>query len=174
MNGKIYVESKPGKGSQFIFTIKIPYIEKDAGLPDNKKEVSTASNKGEFTGKKLLLAEDIEINREILISLLEDSGLAIDIAVNGKEAFDKFKAAPNSYDFIFMDMQMPEMDGIEATQHIRSLEAGMLSDRRVPIIAMTANVFKEDIDNCLAVGMNDHIGKPIDINTVYEKLHKFM
>jgi CheY-like chemotaxis protein len=127
---------------------------------------------GKFAGKKLLLAEDIEINREILIALLEDSGIIIDCAENGKEALDMMEAEPHKYNIVFMDIQMPIMDGLEATRRIRALPA--LQDSKLPIVAMTANVFKEDIEACLAAGMNEHIGKPLDIDRVLEVLRKHL
>jgi PAS domain S-box-containing protein len=127
---------------------------------------------GLFEGKKLLRAEDIEINREILISLLEDTGILIDCAENGKAALDMVEAAPDKYDIVLMDMQMPQMDGLEAARRIRALPA--LSGIELPIIAMTANVFKDDIENCLAAGMNDHLGKPIDFDIMVSKLRKYL
>ena len=127
---------------------------------------------GEFEGKRLLIAEDIEINREILLSLLEKTGLIIDCAFDGKEALEMVEAAPDKYDFIFMDIQMPRMNGLEATRRIRALpEASII---HLPIVAMTANVFKDDIDACLNAGMDDHIGKPLDFNTVLSKLRKYL
>ena len=139
---------------------------------------------GKFSGKKLLLVEDIEINREIIVSLLESTGIMIDCAENGKVALEMVKQAPEKYDVILMDMQMPQMDGLEATRRIRAIEAELQSasiasefpqiPRRVPIIAMTANVFKDDIEDCLEAGMDDHIGKPLDIEEVMKKLRKYL
>ena len=125
-----------------------------------------------FAGYHILLVEDIEINREIFFSLLEDTGLDIDIAENGRIALEKFKASPHAYNLILMDVQMPEMDGYEASSAIRGLEFPYAKE--VPIIAMTANVFKEDIEQCLASGMDDHIGKPIDQRIIMEKLHQYL
>jgi CheY-like chemotaxis protein len=174
MNGEIHVESKPGKGSSFIFTVKIKRTDQvaDERKTENAGAAHTTAKNNEFAGKKILLAEDVEINREIIISLLDGTGMIIDTAENGIEAFEKYSADPYAYDLIFMDMQMPEMDGIEATIKIRKYEADKLLANTVPIIAMTANVFKEDIDNCAAAGMNDHIGKPIDIDKVLEMLRR--
>jgi CheY-like chemotaxis protein len=126
-----------------------------------------------FDGKRVLLAEDVEINREIVITLLEPMGLVIDCAENGLEAVKEYTGSPESYDMILMDVQMPEMDGYEATRQIRAFEAEA-SRRNVPIIAMTANVFREDIEKCLAAGMNGHVGKPLDLNDVLEKMRQYL
>ncbi|MDR2965651.1 MAG: response regulator [Treponema sp.] len=127
---------------------------------------------GEFTDKKMLLAEDIEINREILLALLKDTGIQIDCAENGNEALEAVKAAPNKYDIIFMDVQMPKMDGLEATRRIRALPD--INNSKLPIIAMTANVFKDDIEKCLAAGMDAHLGKPLDIDKILETMRKYL
>jgi CheY-like chemotaxis protein len=127
---------------------------------------------GRFAGKKLLLAEDVEINREIIISLLEDTGISIDCAQNGLEAVEMIVASPDKYDAVLMDVQMPKMDGLEATRLIRAMNMQRLTS--LPIIAMTAHVFKSDIEECLKAGMNDHIGKPIDIDDVMKKLNKYL
>jgi signal transduction histidine kinase/CheY-like chemotaxis protein len=125
-----------------------------------------------FEGRKILLAEDVDINREIVLTLLESTGLVIDCAENGKQAVDLFAESPESYSMIFMDIQMPEMDGYEATRKIRLSEAP--NAKTIPIIAMTANVFKEDIEQCLEAGMNGHVGKPLDLNDVMEKLRRYL
>ncbi|MCL2125115.1 MAG: ATP-binding protein [Oscillospiraceae bacterium] len=127
---------------------------------------------GIFKGKRLLIAEDIEINREILISLLEDTGLCIDCAENGKEALDMVTSAPELYDLVLMDMQMPKMDGLESTKQIRAHPS--MCGIGLPIIALTANVFKDDINACLAAGMDDHLGKPLDIDRVFDILRKYL
>ena len=127
---------------------------------------------GLFAGRRILLAEDIEINREIVLSLLQNTGLAIDCAANGEEAVTMFEAAPSSYSMIFMDIHMPEVDGYEATRRIRALH--LPEAKTIPIVAMTANAFKEDIERCLAAGMNDHIGKPVDVDEIYRKLKRYI
>ncbi|MDR0289764.1 MAG: response regulator [Treponema sp.] len=150
----------------------IDCVNECLGLDAVDDEDAEVSAGGRFAGKKLLIAEDVEINREILLSLLEDTGLSMDCAENGVEAVEMVVAAPDKYDAILMDVQMPKMDGLEATRLIRSL-----ADQRavnIPIIAMTAHVFKSDIEECLAAGMNDHIGKPLDIDDVLKKLHKYL
>ncbi|MDR1330398.1 MAG: response regulator [Oscillospiraceae bacterium] len=115
----------------------------------------------DFSGRCVLLAEDVEINREIVIALLEPTKLHIECAENGKIAVKMFSENPELYDMVFMDVQMPEMDGYEAARSIRALDTPRAA--AVPIIAMTANVFREDIEKCLEAGMNGHIGKPLDI-----------
>ena len=126
----------------------------------------------DYTGHTILLAEDVEINREIVLALLESTNLIVDCAENGVKATELYEAHPSKYEIIFMDLQMPEMDGFEATRHIRSLEYPQA--RSVPIVAMTANVFKEDIERCIEAGMNDHIGKPINLEDVLAVLKKYL
>jgi CheY-like chemotaxis protein len=106
------------------------------------------------------------------MTLLEDTGLTIECAENGAKALSMIEAASNKYDIVFMDVQMPMMDGLEATRCIRALP-GHRCDR-LPIIAMTANIFKDDIEDCLAAGMDSHIGKPLDIDKVMEILRKYL
>ncbi|MDR3255414.1 MAG: response regulator [Synergistaceae bacterium] len=125
-----------------------------------------------FEGRRVLLAEDIEINREIVMTLLAPTGLSLDCAENGVAALRMFSESPEKYDMIFMDVQMPEMDGYEATRRIRALDTPYA--REIPIIAMTANVFREDIDKCHEVGMNGHVGKPIDLSEVLAKLREYL
>jgi CheY-like chemotaxis protein len=120
----------------------------------------------------VLLAEDVEINREIVSILLKPTKLKIESAENGEEAVSMFRKNPKKYDIIFMDVQMPEMDGYEATRRIRELD--IPEAKSVPIIAMTANVFKEDIEKCREVGMNEHIGKPLDMDDVFAILKEYL
>ena len=122
----------------------------------------------DFSDATLLLAEDVEINREIFIALLEDTNINIDVAENGRIAVNKFKEKPDRYNIIIMDVQMPEMDGCEATRMIRALD--IPKAKQIPIIAMTANAFKEDVAMCISCGMNDHLAKPIDVEAVTRKL----
>ena len=125
-----------------------------------------------FTEHRILLAEDIEINREIVKTLLEPTSLQIDCAENGKKAVELFRENPDLYDLIFMDIQMPEMDGYEATRQIRAMD--IPQSKTIPIIAMTANVFREDIEKCLAVGMDGHVGKPMNLEDVLYQLRKYL
>jgi len=140
------------------------------------KKVDDAQNEnnieGIYKGRRILLAEDVDINREIVTTLLEPTGLEIDCAENGKEALRKFSESPEKYDLIFMDIQMPEMDGYETTRKIRALNIPQA--KLVRIIAMTANVFRDDIERCFEAGMDNHIGKPIDFNEILEKLNIYM
>jgi CheY-like chemotaxis protein len=114
----------------------------------------------------------VEINREIIIMLLENTGIIIECAENGEEALNMVAKNPGKYDIVLMDIQMPKMDGHEAARQIRALpEAG--SDK-LPIIAMTANVFKDDVDACIAAGMDGHIGKPLDVDKMLDVLRKYL
>jgi signal transduction histidine kinase/CheY-like chemotaxis protein len=172
MDGRIWVESEQGEGSRFIFTVKVKRgaDNTDSALaPDIKSKLDINER---FAGKKLLIVEDVEINREILISLLQETGLGIDCAQNGLEAVEMIVNDPDKYDVVLMDIQMPKMDGLEATRRIRAMNVHRTQN--FPIIAMTAHVFTSDIEECLAAGMNDHIGKPFDIEDVLKKLHKYL
>jgi CheY-like chemotaxis protein/anti-sigma regulatory factor (Ser/Thr protein kinase) len=135
-------------------------------------EENAPDETGCFQGYRILLVEDVAINREIVQTLLEPSLLAIDCAETGTEAVRMFEAAPDAYDMILMDVQMPEMDGYEATRRIRDLAVPRATT--VPIVAMTANVFREDIEKSAAAGMNDHIGKPLDFDDVLRKLRIYL
>ena len=170
MGGKIWVESQPGEGSKFSFTVP---LMQSTSIPPS--EVSLASDDVaavKFGNRNVLLCEDIDLNREIVEILLSGFGLKIDHAENGIEAIEKFSANPDKYDIILMDLQMPLMDGLEATRQIRKLPLERAGT--IPIVAMTANVFKEDVEQCIDAGMNDHIGKPIDIDMLIKTLKKYI
>jgi len=126
----------------------------------------------DFHNHTLLIAEDVEINREIMGAILSDTGVSIDYAENGKIAVSLFQENSEKYSLVLMDINMPEMDGYEATRKIRSLN--LPGAKEIPIIAMTANVFKEDIEKCLESGMNNHTGKPIDANALFELLNTYL
>jgi signal transduction histidine kinase/ActR/RegA family two-component response regulator len=165
MDGKIRVDSSPGGGSTFTFTAR---LRRDKAEPDT----TGAPEEDNFSGFCILLADDVEINREIVISLLDPTGLTIDCAADGKEAVRMFREAPLRYHMIFMDLQMPEMDGLEATREIRASSApNALS---IPVVAMTANTFEEDVEKCLAAGMNHHLSKPLDMEALWDTLRKYL
>jgi signal transduction histidine kinase len=170
MQGTIWIESELGKGSKFIFTIKAKKGNADKVSADG----STESEENEFDFRKylILVAEDMEFNREILAKYLEKTGIAIDFVENGKIAVSKYKENTEKYNLILMDINMPEMNGDEATRAIRAFEANL--KKQIPIIAMTADVFKEDIEKCLSAGMTDHVAKPIVPKKICETLKKYL
>jgi CheY-like chemotaxis protein len=168
MNGKIDLESKEGEGSTFTFTIHCKAqaaMELQAQSADNELVIENYN----FSGKRCLLVDDIDINREIVIELLSDTGITIESAENGKEALEKFLAAGIGYfDIILMDMQMPVMDGCTATEAIRALDRE--DAKEIPIIAMTANVMQDDVRHAKDSGMDAHIGKPIELGILLNTL----
>jgi len=195
MNGEIWVESELGKGSVFTFTAQAKKysLGNDNSSGEKTKDKAQQDITGLYAGRRILLAEDVEINREIVQVLLEPTQLEIDFAENGKEAVRMYSESPEKYEMIFMDIQMPEMDGYEATKRIRVIEAERNAGagnsmefpketpkqllefpKRIPIIAMTANVFKEDVQKCLDAGMDSHVGKPFNLDDVLEKLSVFL
>ena len=168
MGGTINVTSELDKGSEFVCTVKMTKAQELAAAETEQTEDMDL----DFGNYQLLLAEDIDINREIIMAMLEVTNIKIDCAENGLEACEMMRETPEKYNIIFMDLQMPEMGGIEATQTIRSMDNEHC--RTIPIIAMTANAFKEDVDKCLEVGMNAHVAKPIDETIVLKTLAKYL
>jgi CheY-like chemotaxis protein len=127
-----------------------------------------------WKSKTVLLADDIEINREIVETILAESGVTLISAENGEEAVAAFSASPELFDLILMDIQMPKLDGLGAAKAIRALADDIPRAREIPIIAMTANAFKEDEKRSLDAGMNDHIAKPIEISELFTILHRYL
>ncbi len=173
MGGTIQVESAQGQGSSF--TLEIPLKVMDAELQkqfiaERERNMVTQTDKA-LVGRRVLLVEDNEMNREIVTEILQDSGITTEIAEDGAVALRMVtEKGMDYYDFILMDIQMPVMDGYEATRRIRLLPDG----DRVPIIALSANAFKEDIDKSLDAGMNAHVAKPIDVPQLLETMHTCM
>ncbi|MDR2619196.1 MAG: response regulator [Treponema sp.] len=178
MGGEISLESSPGKGSSFSLEFT---LERGKSQEQALQEEETAPLL-QFSGRRILVAEDVEINREIIISLLEDTGITIDCVENGVQAVELFEANPRKYDLILMDIHMPEMDGYEASRRIRAFERDArknsepqkAADSQIPIIAVTANVFREDVKKCQDAGMNDHLGKPVDYGELMRRLEKYL
>lgn len=168
MNGEIMVESVKDQGSRFYFTISQPLAEGEC-----VETLQQTPDRIDLRGRRILLAEDVEINRVILTELLADTGLEIDEADNGLKAVEMFNNAPAyTYNLIFMDVQMPKLNGYEATERIRALDKD--DAKTIPIIAMTANAYKEDIDMALQSGMNGHLAKPIDIVAIRKTLAEYL
>ena len=167
MGGRITVKSEQGKGSEFTISLRFPIGEAKT------EQTPPAAKASAFTGKKLLVVEDNELNLEIASTLLKEAGFEVDTAENGKVAVEKVEAASaDRYDLILMDIQMPEMDGYEATRRIRALPD--TKKAALPIVAMTANAFEDDRKNALRAGMNGHIAKPLDIPKLFQVLSELL
>ncbi len=167
MGGNIEVVTKQDEGTEFIISLGFPVAEED-----KSEESAETAKETDFTGKRFLVVDDNAVNREIACLVLAGAGIETDTAENGKEAVEKVKAAEaGEYDVILMDVQMPVMNGYEATREIRSIggEKG-----NIPVLAMTANVFSEDIKEAENAGMNGHIAKPIDVEKMFETLRKVL
>jgi CheY-like chemotaxis protein/anti-sigma regulatory factor (Ser/Thr protein kinase) len=181
MGGKLWVESEAGHGSKFSFMVSVQAgtgqiaddacAEAAASIPLSETRATGDAPQGAET-QTLLIAEDVELNRMIVEEMLASTGFAVEFAETGQHAIDMYKANPGRYNLILMDINMPEVDGYTATQHIRALDIPGSTD--IPIIAMTANVFQQDIDKCLEAGMNDHIGKPLQASILMSKLNKYI
>jgi signal transduction histidine kinase/CheY-like chemotaxis protein len=142
-------------------------------LRRKKEHTSFAKNKAELTGRRVLLAEDMEVNAQIMMEVLKMRGLEAELAINGREALEMFRSHPEGYyDAILMDVRMPEMDGLEATVAIRKLDRD--DAKKVPIIALTANAFDEDVQRSLQAGMNAHLSKPIQPEHLYQTLEELI
>ena len=167
MNGTIEVKSKLGEGTKITLTMR----HRISGETERKQSEKSQRryDPKDFAGKRILLAEDNALNAEIAATILEEAGFTVDLAEDGIICVDRIeKAAPDHYDLILMDIQMPNMDGYKAAELIRGLSDKEKAD--IPIIAMTANAFEEDRRMALSKGMNEHIAKPIEVDRVEEVL----
>ena len=161
MNGDIMCDSELGAGT--VFTVRIPLIAATEALPHAAEHIGDENS--DLVGLHLLIAEDNDINWEIISAMLEEYGIVCDRAENGRECVDFLLAAvPGTYDLVFMDLQMPLLNGLQATREIRF--SGREDLQTIPIAAMTADAFAEDVQGCMAAGMNAHISKPIQIDKV--------
>ena len=167
MDSDIKLESEPGKGSSFSFNVKLQPVSGE------KTTVTSQPEEISFPGKRILVVEDNELNMEIICTILENYGIETEQAVNGKEAVRRREeTVPGYYDMIFMDIMMPEMDGLEATRTIRNLDRE--DCKKIPIYAMSANAFDEDVKRSLASGMNGHLSKPVNLQVLEKTLQKVL
>jgi CheY-like chemotaxis protein len=165
MEGTIEVRSKKGEGSTFIVTLP----HKIAQRPDQTEQSTGEVDVESFKGKRILLAEDNELNAEIAIEILTEAGFEVERAEDGQVCADMLLQAQDFYyDVILMDVQMPHMNGYEATKTIRAMPDRAKAD--IPILAMTANAFEEDKRNALRAGMNGHLAKPVNVRDLYKAL----
>jgi signal transduction histidine kinase len=166
MGGDIQVFSAPDKGSSFVFDVQFP-------LTAALNIVSTSFDLPDLTGKHMLLVDDVDVNRLVVTALLEETHIQIDEAADGNEAVDKvLKSSHHYYDMILMDTRMPLMDGYEATRQIRDLQR--IDAKTVPIISMSANAFREDVEAAYAAGMNDNLLKPVELHRMAEVLTQYL
>ena len=167
MDSDIKLESEPDKGSSFSFNVKLQPVSGE------KTTVTSQPEEISFPGKRILVVEDNELNMEIICTILENYGIKTEQAVNGKEAVRRMEeSVPGYYDMIFMDIMMPEMDGLEATRTIRNLDRE--DCKKIPIYAMSANAFDEDVKRSLASGMNGHLSKPVNLQVLEKTLQKVL
>ena len=165
MGGTITVDSEEGKGTTFTVTLRFARCERP--VPEKTQE------KMDFSGKNILLVEDNTLNQEIAVAILTDAGFVVDVAADGVQAVEKMQAdAGSAYDLILMDIQMPNMNGYEAARAIRALPDPARA--KIPILAMTADAFAEDRQAALDAGMNGHIAKPFEVNSLLETLHQVL
>ncbi len=169
MGGHIEVQSEKGKGTVLTITVKLKAVVQEAAqesVPDAEDEIS-------LEGRRILIAEDIDLNAEILADLLEMEGMSSERGENGQVALDLFdKSEPGYYDAILMDLRMPVMDGLACTRRIRALDRP--DAKTIPIIALTANAFEDDVKASLDAGMNVHLPKPADIDLLCRTLRKLL
>ncbi|MBR6245627.1 response regulator [bacterium] len=176
MNGNISVESEKGKGTTFTVTVTLG----EAGGKEREDATGNPSDcrlsgggKTDLKGRRILLAEDVAVNAEIVKMILGMRGMEIDLAENGKIAVDMFAShEAGYYSAILMDMRMPVMDGLEAAKAVRAMERG--DAKTIPVIALTANAFDDDVQRSLNAGLNAHLSKPIEPEALFETLEKLV
>jgi CheY-like chemotaxis protein len=181
MDGDVWAQSEPGNGSTFHFTAWLQKAEIRVEQQDEEKEM-----KGRIVTQspdchqanhsvRILLAEDNPVNQKLAKMLFSKAGYEIDVVNNGQEAIDKYTSAPKAFDLIFMDVQMPKMDGMKATKAIRKTEGELRpATHHIPIIAMTAHAMKGDREKCLEAGMDDYVPKPVKREIVFEMVDKWV
>jgi CheY-like chemotaxis protein len=190
MNGQIDVQSKKGHGTTFTITLvmgdvdgaenmsadenKISIEDADMAMSaESAAELAEADVQADLKGKRILVAEDVQVNAEIMKMLLTMEGMESESADNGKIAVQKFEESePGYFDAVLMDMRMPEMDGLEATRIIRALDRE--DAKTIPIVALTANAFDEDVQRSIQAGLNAHLSKPVEPELLYETLRKLI
>ncbi len=165
MNSDIELESEPGKGSKFFFTILLQNVDEQEETTEEVVDIST------LRGKRILVVEDNELNMEIIHTLLEEDGMQVEEVYDGQQAVTRIEQTPPGYyDLVLMDIMMPVMDGLEATRRIRQMARE--DCHTLPIVAMSANAFDEDVKRSLASGMNGHLSKPVDMGKLRKMLVK--
>ena len=179
MNGEIEVSSKKGEGTTFTVTITLNDTDKESmpeeeQIPGKIDEISTAeTGEVKLEGRMILIAEDMDVNADILRMVLGMRDIKSERAENGKVAVEMFASRPDGYyDAILMDMRMPEMNGLEATKAIREMER--IDSKTIPIIALTANAFDEDVELSVRAGLNAHLSKPVEPVNLFETLETFI
>ncbi len=173
LNGEISVTSKKGEGTEFVVSVTLTDCDRTEEESKEKEAPAKSGEKASLEGKHILLAEDIEVNARIIMKILQMKKVEVEHAENGQLAVSMFENHPEGYyDAILMDMRMPEMDGLEATTHIREMDRKDAAT--IPIIALTANAFDEDVQKCLQAGMNAHMSKPVEPEKIFATLEGFL
>ena len=172
MGGTLHIESELGRGSEFSVEFPFPDASDEQREAVLHPSAEVASEDARYSGKKVLLVEDNTLNAEIAMGLLQSIGLSVDWVENGRAGVDRYEAsAPGEYSAVFMDMQMPVIDGVEATKRIR---ASSRADHDIPIFAMTSNTFAPDRRSCREAGMNGYIPMPVNIKSIIGELSEII
>ncbi len=175
MQGNIQVSSVPGEGSTFDVILRFRTAKEGTGEENKENEITMEECRGRFADGRILLVEDNALNREIFVDLIADTGVQIESAPDGAAAVELVKTHPQGYyGMVFMDVQMPVMNGYEATAAIRQLEKEEQRTRRLPVIALTANVFAEDVGRAINAGMDAHLAKPVGVSKILSAMVHWM